>query len=414
MQPIDSSQVNEQPKKTPEEDAPHLHNKEEPSAEPTSPSPQWSFHYLRGFVILLVVLHHAVLAYTTFVTFNPKNPITNISPVVDSQRWSGFNYIVAFNDLFFMHLLFFVSGLFVWGSLQRKGIQAFLRTRLTRLGVPFVLGVLTLIPLAFYPTMLQLGRMQNKTFAFGDYWLGLAQRGFPTPGTLWFIWLLLVFNLLAVAWFSFKPNMGQTKEPSAVTRALPLFVRLFGCAFVAHLAMLIVVHEYAWIGVGPFVVQGSRILLYLVYFLAGVIVGAHGLQRSYFAANSSLSKRWWAWLGVCLLAFLPLALLPPKVFKGQLHGLVLVTLIGVTALFGFIGLFHRLTTGRVRWMDSLSQHSYGIYFVHYTYITWLQYALLDVSLHPAAKGLLVFSGTLALSWSTVALLRRIPIVARII
>ncbi len=414
MQPIDSPQAHAEARKTPEGDVSQPSHEEEPSAEQPAPSQQWSFHYLRGFVILLVVLHHAVLAYTTFVTFNSQNPIANISPVIDSQRWSGFNYIVAFNDLFFMHLLFFVSGLFVWRSLQRKGVQAFLKTRLTRLGIPFAIGVLTFIPLAFYPAMLQLGRMQNKTFGFGDYWLGLAQRGFPTPGTLWFIGLLLVFNLLTVAWFVFKPNMGKTTEKSAVTRALPLFLRLFGFAFVAHLTMLIVVHEYAWVGVGPFVVQGSRILLYLVYFLAGVIVGAYGLQRSYFAADSSLSKRWWAWLGACWLAFLPLALLPPKVFKGQLYGLALVTFVGVTAIFGFIGLFHRFTTGRVRWMDSLSQHSYGIYLVHYTYITWIQYGLLDVNIHPAAKGLLVFAGTLTLSWGTVTLLRRIPAVARIL
>jgi hypothetical protein len=38
-------------------------------------------------------------------------------PVVDSQRWSGFALFVGFNDAFFMSLMFFLSGLFVWRSL---------------------------------------------------------------------------------------------------------------------------------------------------------------------------------------------------------------------------------------------------------------------------------------------------------
>ena len=37
-----------------------------------------------------------------------------------------------------MTLMFFISGLFVWGSLQQKGAERFLRDRLLRLGVPFV------------------------------------------------------------------------------------------------------------------------------------------------------------------------------------------------------------------------------------------------------------------------------------
>lgn len=41
------------------------------------------------------------------------------------------------NDTFFMPLLFFVSGLFVWRSLERKGVAGFLLGRLTRLGIPF-------------------------------------------------------------------------------------------------------------------------------------------------------------------------------------------------------------------------------------------------------------------------------------
>jgi hypothetical protein len=35
---------------------------------------------------------------------------------VDSARWSGFTLFVGFNDIFFMSLMFFLSGLFVWAT----------------------------------------------------------------------------------------------------------------------------------------------------------------------------------------------------------------------------------------------------------------------------------------------------------
>jgi len=74
--------------------------------------------YLRAFITVLVVAHHAALAYHPFA---PPSPATLVAqprwwqafPVVDSQRWSGFGWLVGFNDVFFMSLMFFLSGLFV-------------------------------------------------------------------------------------------------------------------------------------------------------------------------------------------------------------------------------------------------------------------------------------------------------------
>jgi hypothetical protein len=52
--------------------------------------------------------------------------------------------------------------------------------------------------------------------------------------------------------------------------------------------------------------------------------------------------------------------------------------------------------------------------VHYAFVSWLQYSLLKTPLPAIAKGSLVILGALALSWATVAALRRIPAVARVI
>ena len=99
--------------------------------------------YLRGFLVVLVLAHHSVLAYidgappqATSLLAQPQ--YWRAFMVVDHQQWTGFSLLTGFNDDFFMSLMFFVSGLFVWSSLKRKGNSSFVRERLRRLGIPFL------------------------------------------------------------------------------------------------------------------------------------------------------------------------------------------------------------------------------------------------------------------------------------
>ena len=114
------------------------------------------FDYLRAFVIVLVLYFHAILAYTYFAQLNPENPVLTFSPVVDRQRWLGFDLTVSLLDAFFMSLMFFISGLFAWRSLTRKGVRKYVGDRLRRLGIPFVIVVSLLMPLVLYPAQLRI------------------------------------------------------------------------------------------------------------------------------------------------------------------------------------------------------------------------------------------------------------------
>src|SRR5262249_59495676 len=100
---------------------------------------------LRGMVILLVVAFHS---FTAYLGSQPASPGPFDSPpydwraypILDTERWFGLDLFCAFHFLYLMQLMFFLSGLFVWPSLQRKGMRTFLQDRFLRLGVPFVLG----------------------------------------------------------------------------------------------------------------------------------------------------------------------------------------------------------------------------------------------------------------------------------
>lgn len=94
-----------------------------------------------------------------------------------------------------MPLMFLLSGLFVLPSLSRKGAQAYLLDRLRRLGLPFTLAVLTIMPLAYYPSH----RMTGADIGFGAFWVQTVCDGPWPAGPAWFLAVLLGFDLTAVA-----------------------------------------------------------------------------------------------------------------------------------------------------------------------------------------------------------------------
>ena len=52
---------------------------------------------------------------------------------------------------------------------------------------------------------------------------------------------------------------------------------------------------------------------------------------------------------------------------------------------------------RLRILDSLSENAYSIYLIHYVFVVWLQYALLDSDLVVALKPISVLAGSLVTS-----------------
>ncbi|HEV2099445.1 MAG TPA: acyltransferase family protein, partial [Stellaceae bacterium] len=147
---------------------------------------------LRALVILLVLAFHSSLAYLAFLppqpfAFDQPPFMWRAFPIIDSRRWLGLDLFCAWQDIFLMTLFFFLSGLFVWRSLQRKGVCAFVADRVRRLGIPFVLVVALLMPLAQYPTYLQTAADPSIAAYIRQF---LALPIWPS-GPMWFLWLLL-------------------------------------------------------------------------------------------------------------------------------------------------------------------------------------------------------------------------------
>jgi peptidoglycan/LPS O-acetylase OafA/YrhL len=402
-----------------------LSSKFEPLATPSGRKYNLSIGYLRAFVTLLVLAHHSVLAYHPFAPPHPASLTAQprwwlAFPVVDSQRWTGFGLLVGFNDIFFMSLMFFLSGLFVWNSLQRKRSGAFLRGRALRLGLPFLAAAAFVAPAAYYPAFLQTGARSG----FAGFWKQWLSLGNWPAGPAWFVWVLLAFDCIAVLLFLAMPKWGDAIGRLASMgsrRPVAFFALLVAASAVVYIPMALIFSPLQWTAIGPFTFQTSRIFHYLVYFLIAVGIGAYGIDRGLLAPDGKLARRWPAWtfaalffFGLAAAVMIAAATSHAGSAAWATAGDFLFTLSCAASSFACLALFIRFARTRVALFDSLRDNAYGMYLVHYAFASWLQYALLGASLPGVAKGSIVFLGTVMLSWGATAMLRRVPAIGRVI
>ena len=89
---------------------------------------------LRAVVILIVVAFHSALAYLASQPADPfpfdAAPYGWVAfPIIDRERWFGFDLFCAWQDVSLMSLMFFLAGLFTPASLSRKGSLPYLSER---------------------------------------------------------------------------------------------------------------------------------------------------------------------------------------------------------------------------------------------------------------------------------------------
>jgi surface polysaccharide O-acyltransferase-like enzyme len=371
----------------------------------------------RTFITLLVVIHHSVIDYTYFGNG-------------DRMRWLGFDLIVLFNDSFFMACMFLISGLFVHDSLARRGWADFLRERLWRLGVPLLISIFVLIPIAYYASFLRYHPAGTTDFNFFHFWRRMLTIGPWPSGQSWFLWVLLVFDIIAAAIVATAPRtIAALGRWILALRERPMtaFAVFLIVSIVSYLPLHLAFGDGSWFEPGhyPFPIQSSRVLLYPGYFFAGVGIGVVGLRSGVLAENGEIARRWAVWLAFATFFYGAILLLvyvhhnwivnfnsPPLWWKTA-YGLAFAMFSAAMA-FTVLATSLRLAQSSLRLLDAMQPSAYGIFLLHYVFIIWLQYLVYDPSFPAGIKAAIVFVGTLSASWALTVLLRKIPFVARMI
>ena len=362
-----------------------------------------SIDYLRSLVTVSVVAHHAALAYTTFSRFDPHHYKAASAPIVDGVRFFPLNLMVGWNDLYFMSLMFLVSGLFVAPSVARKGVRVFLSDRANRLGIPFILATVIVSPLTFYASWLLSDHSGNPGF-LGDFFSG----GVWNPGPLWFLSVLLTFCVIVAAAFHFLPGlMARLKWMPGSSR--DLVITFVTAALAATLPVAFINWPPTFILIGPLgMAHPARVFLYFVYFLLGIALGAGSMQNSLSRNNL---RYWPLWLILGAVMYLVNGM-AGDLFPGlspssrALVDAVTMSFCCALTILALLGAARSLFRANWKLFDSLSDNAYGIYIIHYFFVIWTQYILLSLPYPAFLKFLISFLAGLTAAWVITALLRK--------
>ena len=359
----------------------------------------------RTFLTLVVLVHHAVIPYTYFGHTDPK-------------WWIGFDFVVTATDSFFMAMFFFLSGLFVWPGLGHKAPSIFLRDRLLRLGLPFAIAAFTIIPVAYYSFALR----QQPDLGFAAFWWKTVTVGPWPSGPIWFVWVLLAFDLTASLLYRVSAHLVDPinrLSQRGFDQPAAFFVFLLAVSALAYFPAVLYFRPNYWFEFGPFSVQASRVLLYATYFFIGAGIGAANLERGVLGNNGRLAKSSWGWI---VMALIPYCLMWVMIYiKREMLGnpdpqppwylaadSFLFVTFSAAILFAILAFFLRFR--RTGWsvLDPMQADAYGMFLVHYAIVLWLQYWLFDFDISAIAKAVIAFVLTVALSWAVTAALRTIP------
>lgn len=175
---------------------PHVPGPDAPG--PDAPGPQLPrlvyLDNLRSMLVVLVISMHAADTYSPLGNWYFTDRVPLGTPTLLSfAAWQ------MFLQAFFMGLLFFIAGVFVPQSFDRRGPRRFLRERARRLSLPVLFYMFVLGPITEY--YVAHSWTSRDATSFANEWLKHLYNGefLQENGPLWFCLALLIFSLGYVA-----------------------------------------------------------------------------------------------------------------------------------------------------------------------------------------------------------------------
>lgn len=147
---------------------------------------------IRILAILMLFPYHTCMIYNGYESFYIHGPVV-----------SGCDLFIFLTSIWFMPLLFFISGSGSFFAMKKRSVRQYSRERVARLLIPLISGIVLLVPFqSFFAN-----KFHNQYS--GDYFSYLkvffttltdmtGYDGAFTTGQLWFILYLFLISLLAI------------------------------------------------------------------------------------------------------------------------------------------------------------------------------------------------------------------------
>jgi len=379
----------------------------------------------RAFALVLGVIFHASLSFTPYFMGWAVQDISTGKVVAD---------FMLVSHSFRMELFFLLAGFFSQGLLERQGLGVFLRSRVIRLGVPFVAGWFLLRPLVVSGWIMGAASLRGDY----DFWAGIRAgfatlrdlpAGLFTGSHLWFLYYLLMITAVAlVVRLSFASATRAIAGEAGLTRLLSRLDVAAGWLARSDWGLPLLVLPTAWAlwhmrfwGMDtPDQSLRPHLPVLAVYgggFALGWMFGRQPPET--IAAFGRITAIRLLLLVASLGATLKLS--PIQADPGHPHftaahvGFVLgyATLMWTLVVLT-LGVFQKLCAKPRPVIRYLADSSYWMYLIHLPVVVWLQVAVAEVELHWSFKLTFVSAATIVIALLTYGLFVRATFLGQIL
>jgi glucans biosynthesis protein C len=232
---------------------------------------------VRYLLVFLVVVFHMTCSYSHYTTWWAVNDDNSVF----------FDYLLLFLDIFLMPVLFFIAGYFTLPSIDRRGTWLFIKNKIIRLGIPWLIGVFLLPPMRIYiyecsRGVESIGLWKNFVKTIGK--AATFRTGFITSfdqfnhSHFWFLTLLLSFFVV----FALLHH-GRDRRSIAIHSEIPsdksiISILVLICVITTILTLLMFLlfgkdpsNREPWIIIASVIqFQTTRVLLYIICFGLGI------------------------------------------------------------------------------------------------------------------------------------------------
>jgi fucose 4-O-acetylase-like acetyltransferase len=351
---------------------------------------------LRTVIIFIVVLYHVGGVYESAGLWAGFWIVDDPATVT----WVGIVGIMF--DIFIMPTMFLISGYLTSVSLQSKTGWEVIKGKFMRLMIPWVISVITMIPL--YKVIFLYSR--NLPQQHWTTYFHFSQGNISSQSWLWFLPVLFTFNLIFVLFSKSKIKFPNISMKTAVLGAT--VIGLLSSFFVGS-----VLGFRSWTLTPLIDFENERLIMYFLVFLLGALC----YRQNVFAEKPQSKKLYTivnavSWIPITL--HIGARLYPIFYYEGFWVSPVYRLIWWSSFYLGLLGVLYLMIQSFWRYLDktgkvwrALNRNSYGVYLIHVILIGVFGTLLLNLDLPGVVKYVLLIISTYLGSNLVVSLYRSV-------
>jgi glucan biosynthesis protein C len=364
-------------------------------------SRRYDLDWLRLIAFGILIYFHAAIIF-----------VPGGLPLIQNMQLSEpMDWFVTFSSQFRLALLFMISGVGVAFARRRRNNRAFLIERSQRLLIPFVVGILVVVPLCVYFERLHLGDFNGS---FTEFLPTVFTSGIYPSGNLswhhfWFIAYLYIYCLLGIAiftWFEGVSGQQFLDKVEGYFRGYRIY------SFIGLLLAVELPLRVFFPGFRDLLHDWASFSHWFIMFLVGYVLSNRAALLDEIA-----KMRFASLMGSVIFTALYFAIFydygnppltrddPDVLIKYPLYCLITMSMAWCCLLscLGYAGRYLRFSNGALAY---LNEAVYPLFILHLTVIAFIAYLVTPLTWSIAAKYFVITTSTIAICLLTYHLMIR--------